>query len=102
MATTFDTVVGTGTFTTISIDNSYIWVGLSIALAIVIAFYLLRSIGLFVLAKRQNVKHAYLAWIPLVWFYLLCKLIGKVRLFNMPYEKIAIWLCCRLYKIKFY
>ena len=93
MTTTFDTVVGTGKFTTLSINNSYIWVGFSIALAITLALYVLRSIGLFVLAKRQNVKHAFLAWIPLVWFYILCKLIGKSRLFNMPYEKVALWLC---------
>lgn len=93
MATTFDTVVGTGTFTTLSINNSSIWVGLSIVLAVVIGFYVLRSMGLFLLAKRQNIKHAYLAWIPLVWFYILCKLIGKTRLFNMPFEKIAVWLC---------
>ena len=93
MTTTFDTVVGTGKFTTLSINNSYIWVGFSIAVAITLALYVLRSIGLFVLAKRQNVKHAFLAWIPLVWFYILCKLIGKSRLFNMPYEKVALWLC---------
>lgn len=93
MTTTFDTVVGTGKFTTLSINNSYIWVGFSIAVAITLALYVLRSIGLFVLAKRQNVKHAFLAWIPLVWFYILCKLIGQSRLFNMPYEKVALWLC---------
>ena len=93
MATTFDMDVSTGTFTTISIKNGHIWTGLAIALAIILAFYVLRSIGLFVLAKRQNIKHAFLAWIPLVWFYIFCKLIGKSRIFNMPYEKVAVWLC---------
>ncbi len=93
MATTFDMDVSTGTFTTISIKNGYIWAGLVVGLAIVLALYVLRSIGLFMLAKRQKVKNAFLAWIPFVWFYILCKLIGKSRLFNMPYEKIAIWLC---------
>ncbi len=93
MARTFDAIVETGTFTTVSIKNGYIWSGLGVALAIILALYVLRSIGLFTLAKRQNIKHAFLAWIPLVWFYILCKLIGNSRLFNMPYEKIAIWLC---------
>ena len=93
MATTFDMDVSTGTFTTISIKNGHIWTGLAIALAIILAFYVLRSIGLFVLAKRQNIKHAFFAWIPLVWFYIFCKLIGKSRIFNMPYEKVAVWLC---------
>ncbi|MBO7149753.1 MAG: hypothetical protein J6V71_02555 [Clostridia bacterium] len=93
MATTFDAIVETGTFTTMSIKNGYIWTGLGISLAIILALYVLRSIGLFTLAKRQNVKHAFLAWIPLVWFYILCKLLGKSRFFNMPYEKAAIWLC---------
>ncbi len=93
MATTFDMDVSTGTFTTISIKNGHIWTGLAIALAIILAFYLLRSIGLYMLAKRQNVRKAFLAWIPLVWFYIFCKLIGKSRIFNMPYEKVAVWLC---------
>ncbi len=93
MATTFGMDVSTGTFTTLSITNGHIWTGLGVSLAITIALYVLRSIGLFFLAKRQNVKHAFLAWIPLVWFYILCKLIGKARLFNMVYEKAAVWLC---------
>ena len=33
-------------------------------LAVSLAFYLLRSIGLYVLAKKNGVKHAFLAWIP--------------------------------------
>ncbi len=93
MATTFDMDVSTGTFTTMSITNGHIWAGLGISLAVIITLYVLRSIGLFMLAKRQNVQKAFLAWIPLVWFYVLCKLIGKARLFNMVYEKVAIWLC---------
>ena len=56
MATTFDAIVETGTFTTMSIKNGYIWTGFGISLAIILALYVLRSIGLFTLAKRQNIK----------------------------------------------
>ncbi len=93
MATTFDMDVSTGTFTTALIKNGYIWAGLGVALAIILALYVLRSLGLYLLAKRQNVRKAFLAWIPFVWFYILCKLIGKTRLFSVTYEKVAVWLC---------
>lgn len=92
MVTTFDAVVGTGTFTTMTITNMHIWIGFGIGLAIILGLYALRSVGIFMLAKRQGLKHAYLAWIPLVWFYILCKLIGKAKLFNWSFEKIALWL----------
>ncbi len=65
----------------------------AIVLAVVLAFYALRSIGLFMLAKKQNLKCAWIAFVPCAWFYLVCKLIGKVRFFHWSYQKIALLLC---------
>lgn len=62
----------------------------AIALGIIATFYLLRSLGLYTLAKRQNVKNPVLAWIPLLWFYIACKLVGNARFFNKPVEKLAL------------
>lgn len=76
-----------------SIPNGYIIAyGVIIAL-VTLAFYLLRSIGLFCLARRHSVKHAFLAWIPFVWVFTACKLIGNVKIFGKPFEKLAIWFC---------
>lgn len=76
-----------------TMSNGLVWTAAIIRIAIFLAFYALRAIGLYVLAKRQNVRHAYLAWIPCVWMFIAVKLIKKVKLFNVPFEKFAIWFC---------
>lgn len=86
-------VVHTGQFTSLTLPSGVIWSALITAVVVVIAFYVLRSIGLFVLAKNQKINKAFLAFIPGVWIYLACKIIGKTRFFGKPYEQIAIWLC---------
>ena len=62
----------------------------SIILAIVLAFYVFRSIGLFTLARRQQIKYAFLAWIPLAWMYTACKLIGNARTFGSTFSRLAL------------
>ena len=61
--------------------------------AVYLAIYLLRSIGLYVLAKRQGVNKAYLAWIPGVWLFVVCKLLGNARIFNQPVQSLAVLMC---------
>ena len=76
-----------------TLSNGLVWTAAIFEIALFLAFYVLRAIGLFVLAKRQNEKRAFLAWIPCVWMYTAVKLVKKVRLFNRPFEKFAIWFC---------
>nr|MBO4517625.1 hypothetical protein [Clostridia bacterium] len=64
-----------------------------IALAVVITFYVLRSVGLYKLAKKQGVENAFLAWIPCVWMFIACKIVGKARIFGTAAEKFAVWAC---------
>jgi hypothetical protein len=64
-----------------------------IALAVLLAFYALRSIGIYVIAKKQEQKHAFLAFVPFVWLYIVCKLLGKVKFFNWTFSKVALLLC---------
>lgn len=75
---------------TAPIKNGVLWAGLIIGLVIVLALYALRSVGLFVLAKRQGVKKYGLAFVPVLWIYIACKLVGKARFFNKPIEKLAL------------
>ncbi len=76
-----------------SVSPALIWVLVSLAIAVIGAFYALRSVGLYTMAKKRELKHAFIAFIPLVWVYTACKLIGKVRIFGSTFEKLAILFC---------
>ena len=58
-------------------------------LTIVIALYLFRSIGLFTLAKRQNLKCAWLSFIPFAWIYVPAKIMGTIIIGRKPYKNFA-------------
>ena len=54
-------------------------------LLVPITFYLLRSIGLYTLGKRNGIRNAYLAFIPFVWYYVLFKLVRESNIFGYSY-----------------
>jgi hypothetical protein len=54
-------------------------------LIIVLVLYILHGIGLMKIAKKLNVSHAWMAWVPVLNFYLL----GKVA-FNNIYVQLAL------------
>ena len=58
-----------------------------------VAFYALRSIGLYCLAKRANCPKAALSFIPFVWVYVACKLIGNAQIFGRSFSKLAVIFC---------
>ena len=62
-----------------------------ISLIVAVGFYLLRSIGLYKLAKNQAVKGAFMAWIPCVWIFVACKIIKESKVFGFTLDKLAIW-----------
>ena len=61
-----------------------------IILAITLVFYLLRSFGLYSLAKKNNVANSWLAFIPFFWMYIACKLIKQGNFFNKPFTQLAL------------
>lgn len=61
-----------------------------IVLAVQIALYVLRSLGIYTLAKRHGIKNAFIAWIPYAWIYTACKLIGETKIFGWAFEKLAL------------
>lgn len=63
---------------------------LCLALAFTAAFYVLRSLGLYTLAKNNGIDHAFIAWIPFAWIYTACKLIGNAKMFGWSFKKIAL------------
>ncbi len=72
------------------VSNALIWVTFAISLAVALAFYMLRSFGLYVMAKRKGLDKPYLAFIPCVWMFTACKLIGNVRTFGSTFKKLAL------------
>lgn len=67
-----------------------IWTGLGAVIAVWLAFYLLRSFGIYRLAVNNGVNHAFLAWIPVAWIFPCCKLIGEQLFFGKAFSKIAL------------
>lgn len=62
----------------------------AITLAFILAFYILRSIGLYKIAKKENVKPAFLSFIPFAWTYVAGKIAGRVSFFGKVINKFEI------------
>ena len=63
---------------------------LCFVLAIYIALYVLRSIGLYKLAVGAGVKCAWLAWIPFLWVYLGCLIVAEKKFFDWTFGKVSL------------
>lgn len=74
----------------VSISRGYVFSVAAIYLAIVLALYGLRSAGLYILAKRQGVKSAWMSFVPCLWIYVVCKLIGNARFFFDSFSRLAV------------
>ena len=61
-----------------------------IVLSAVVGFYVLRSIAIYKLAKKYDVKCAVLAWFPFTWIYVTAKLLGDVALFGKKFTRFAL------------
>lgn len=75
-----------------TISKTALVISFAIVMAIVVAFYVLRSLGIFVIAKRKNFRYAYVSWIPLAWVYVLGKICGEVTFFGKRIKKFAVFL----------
>lgn len=73
-----------------AVSPALLWTTFSVALVVLVGLYLLRSFGIYYLAKNNGINHAYLAWIPAFWIYPCCKLIGEQLFFGKPYAKLAL------------
>ena len=80
-------------YASIEVSPAMIVLFVTLIAAFYITFYVLRSIGVYKLARRQGVAHAYFAWIPCLWMFTAYKIIGNTKLFGSTMEKLAIWAC---------
>ena len=84
-----------------------VWLIVGLITAIVIAFYVLRSIGVYKLADKAGVDKKYLAFIPIAWVYPLSKIAGDVYFFGTKIKKFAlcmliIFLTAEILEIAYY
>ena len=69
-----------------------VWLTVGIISAITIAFYFLRSIGLYKMATNAKIDKKFMAFIPIVWVYIVSKLAGEVYFFGMKIKKFVFWI----------
>lgn len=58
---------------------------------VAVVFYVLRSLAIHKMAKKQNLSKSYLAWIPFLWSYLVTKLAGKIVFFGRERKNFALF-----------
>lgn len=78
-------------FSTLEFYSSDVLIIAIISLVITIALYLLRSFGLYTLAKNQGLKKGWISFIPFVWIYVPAKIMGTIIIGRKPYKNFAIF-----------
>lgn len=63
---------------------------LSMSLTVTLTAFIFKGIGLYTIAKRENVKKPYYAFIPFLSYYLLGKIVGGVRIFGYHVKNIGL------------
>ncbi len=72
------------------IESGWIIGAVCAILAVIIAFYVLRSIGLYKMAENSGVKRAWIAFIPFGWIFTAGKIIGTAKIFGRPFKNFAL------------
>ena len=72
------------------VSRTGVILALLLVLAVVITFYVLRSLGLYKLAKKYSLKTPALAWFPFTWIYVAATLVGDAAIFGRPFKKFAL------------
>ncbi len=55
-----------------------------------LVFFIFKGIGLYTIAKRENIKNPFLAFIPFASFYLLGKIVGRVKVFGYHVKNLGL------------
>ena len=75
----------------IEISRLLVYVYALVAVLIYGALFVLRAIGLRTIAKRNGVKGGiWTVWVPFLWIYVACKIVGDMRLFGLSFKTLAI------------
>lgn len=72
------------------ISNGWLIGAVCSTIAILIALYVLRSIGLYKMAENMGIEKAWIAFIPFAWIFTAGKIIGTPKVFGRPFKKFAL------------
>lgn len=61
-----------------------------VAVALILAIYVIRSVAIFKMAKNNGKSHAFLAWIPFAWLYLASNLCVKPNVLGRRINRFAL------------
>ncbi len=64
-----------------------VWLIVGLILAIIITFYALRSTALYKMARNVGMKYDWLAFVPVVWIVVACKLSGNIIFFGAKLKR---------------
>jgi hypothetical protein len=56
-----------------------------------LAFYVLKSIGLYTLANNRGIENSWLAWIPVADLYIMGLLVGEMDILNYHLDNLGLW-----------
>ncbi len=62
--------------------TSFFWISIAVAIGIYAVCLALGGFGLYTMAKKENIKHAWLAFVPFANTYFASKIAGEVSLFG--------------------
>lgn len=74
------------------LSGGLVWIVLTVVLAVVLAFYLLRSFGIYALTKRAGIKNAWLSFVPCGWTWVAGQLVKEPKIFGVKVKKFHVWL----------
>ena len=78
--------------TSIPVSFAMVLASAIVVALVAITFYILRSLGVYKLAQNAGIKRPGLAWVPFVWVYTTCKVIGNKKFISSTFEKLAVWI----------
>jgi hypothetical protein len=68
--------------------GAMIWLGF---ILVFLAFYVLKSLGLYTLAINRGIETPWLAWIPVADLYIMGLLVGEMDFFNYHLDNLGLW-----------
>lgn len=63
------------------------------SLIMMIVGYVFKGIAVYAMAKRENLKNKWFAWIPFLNYVLIGKLIGKAVVWGVEIKNLGLWVC---------
>lgn len=75
----------------IELNRLFWWITLGVGLGLYLIGTVFGGLGLYKLAKRAGIRHAWMGFFPFANTYLTGKLAGEARMFNAKVKRVGLW-----------